>query len=181
MEKVSTPRLKETIEEITNIKHSPYVLYFQPQICLNSQEIIGLEVLLRKRNHYNQIINPNEFIPELERTKEIITVGKWIIQNSVLQLAKWQQSGYKGMLSINISVVQLTDESLIPFIKEVLELYQVQPSQIEFELTESFPVENGQLLIMLDWLKQIGFRLALDDFGTGFSSLSYLESYLLIH
>lgn len=153
-----------------------FQLHYQPQISLVTKAVNGVEVLLRKRGNGEKLISPSEFIPELERSGEMIEVGKWVIERSFQQLKTWQSKGKTVAMSVNISAVQLGEQHFADFVKNVLEACRLNPELIEFELTESFPFSDRALYTTLLEIKRMGIRVALDDFGTGFSSLSYLEN-----
>ena len=152
-------------------------LVYQPQISLQSNEILGVETLLRWRHPDMGLIPPIEFISLLEDTGLIIPVGEWILATACKQLCTWQ-SLELGIprIAVNISPRQLTSNSFIDTIFSILAACKLRPDQLELEITESSLMEDEQeAIITLQELHQAGISIAMDDFGTGYSSLSYLK------
>ncbi len=155
------------------LREDGFKLYFQPQVKLESGEIIGFEALLRLKNYE---IYPNVFIKIAEETGLIVEIGRWVAKEAVNQLVVWQKKGLMGKpIAINFSSEQLRDKGFIQYLKQLLWKNDLDTKQIEIEITESILVENNpETLLFLNALKKSGFKIALDDFGTGYSSLNYL-------
>ena len=122
---------------------------------------------------------PNQFIPVAERSGLIIDLGKKIISTAIRDLAGWNEAfQIERDLAINLSPLQFHDDNLVRDIEKISRQYEIDPSLIKFEITESLFVHEGEYVLKkLNDLKSIGFRLSLDDFGTGYSSLAYLQKY----
>ncbi len=161
------------------LERNEFFLVYQPQVCLNTGKIIAVEALIRWR-HEGEIIPPFAFISLLEKTREIIAVGSWVIRQSCQQLRRWNEAGYDLGISINLSSVQLTDnlfeEHVVVPLREVGEL----ASRIDFEITESLLVNDITSTVkLLNQLRNAGSTISIDDFGTGYSSLAYLRQFPL--
>jgi len=159
------------------IKNKEFEVYYQPQIDLDSKSLIGFEALVRWIDADGSIISPLKFIPIAEQTGLIIDIGKIILERTFAQTLKWQKEnrGFKK-IAINISTKQLKDPEFLPTVKELLEKTQCDPRWIEFEITESFFIDDiEEAISILNTINAMNITISLDDFGTGFSSLSYLK------
>jgi diguanylate cyclase (GGDEF)-like protein len=162
-----------------NIEGEEFTLYYQPKVNALNDDVIGAEALIRWEHPDFGFISPAKFIPVAEELGTIIPLGRWIIRQVFIQLNMWKKQGLKLVpVAINISPVQLQNDDLVAFLKCILNETQIDPSYIEFEITEGVSLINDDSLIMtLEELKGMGFRISLDDFGTGYSSLGYLKKY----
>ena len=136
-----------------------------------------MEALIRWEDEDSHLISPATFIPVAEKNGSIISIGKWVVEESIRQYAVWRkQFGFPFIVSINISALQYKRDDFVDSILSVLNKYQVSPSEIELEITESVLIDDFQSVYeKLKILRDCGIRISLDDFGTGFSSLSYLK------
>ncbi len=152
-------------------------LHYQPQIDIQTGNIIGIEALLRCRDTQSKIINPADFIPIAEETGSIIQLGEWVIRAACQQSKMWQEKGLGSFpIAVNFSVKQLQDRHLIDTISEILAETNVAPATLEVEITESIAIQDLDLTIsILESLREIGVKISLDDFGTGYSSLAALK------
>jgi diguanylate cyclase (GGDEF)-like protein len=166
---------KTEIEAILRkaIKTDGFTLVYQPQVNVNTGEVIGFEALIRLREHN---ISPGIFIAVAEETGLIIEIGRWVTREAIEQIAKWKEKGFElKPVAINFSSKQLRDSNYFNFLQTTLYESNVDPKYLEIEITESFLLEKTDNSIkFLNKLKEIGIKIALDDFGTGFSSLNYL-------
>ena len=160
------------------IKQQEFRLHYQPQVDVQSGEIIGAEALIRWQPEQGITIFPHRFIPILEETGLITEVGAWVLQESCQQLSRWHKIKPKLRMSINLSSRQFQDSQLENHITHSRVSNKLSPQDIELEITESLLVDYGQqTLSLLEKLNHQGYRLAIDDFGTGYSSLSYLKRF----
>jgi EAL domain-containing protein (putative c-di-GMP-specific phosphodiesterase class I) len=156
------------------LEHDEFVMYYQPQYSLKRKKIEGFESLIRWDNDKYRKVSPQEYIELAEKNGDIVEIGR-LINRQVFRAAKSFEP-YGVHLSINVSPAQLmqsgfVDELLTEFKKNAL-----KPGAICVEITETFLMENYQLIISkLNILKANGFSLHLDDFGTGYSSMLYLK------
>ncbi|NSL51951.1 bifunctional diguanylate cyclase/phosphodiesterase [Calidifontibacillus erzurumensis] len=154
------------------------VLHYQPQVNIETGEIIGVEALVRWNHHKKGMIWPSKFIPIAEETGLILPIGTWVLEHACKQLKKWHENGYTQLkLSVNLSLRQLFQEDLVETVAKVLKETKIKPEQLELEITESMTGNTERVIAILQSLKKLGVRISVDDFGTGYSSLSYLYSF----
>jgi len=167
--------LEEKIGEA--IKNNCFQLYFQPQYDICSKSLRGFEALLRWHDKDLGWIQPDLFIPVAEDTKLIIPLGLWVIEKTFQTLERWQKIyDFKGIISINVSPVQLKDPSFVFEVEALLNKYAITPKLLEIEITEGILIDNTEQTVKtLNAIKKLGIGISLDDFGTGYSSLSYLK------
>lgn len=166
-------RLRNALE-----RNELYLLY-QPQRDERTGKITSVEALLRWEHPEMGVVLPLEFIPILEETGFINEVGEWVLQVACQQIREWVDAGLEPIrIAVNISGRQIESGRLVGIVERLLKQYQLDPSWLELEVTESVLMNNeaksGQVL---NDLKDLGVRLALDDFGTGYSSLIYLKRF----
>lgn len=154
-----------------------FCLYFQPQYYTNTKRLRGVEALIRWRDENNKMISPAVFIPIAEKNGAIIPIGSWVMEESIRHYAEWKRKyGYPLIMSINISAIQYKRKDFVGKLLEIIQRYDVIPSEIELEITESILIEDfEEVKDKLLTLRDYGVKISLDDFGTGFSSLSYLN------
>jgi diguanylate cyclase len=172
-------RLTVSAELRTAIDRGQLRLFYQPQVDLATNRIIGIEALVRWQHPRRGLIGPKDFIAIAERTGSIIPLGQWVFQEACRQLHIWQKMGvYSGTLAVNVSAVQIKSHAdLDRFIATTLARWQIDPRDIEIELTESVLIDvTEQYSQVFEQLGKLGVRTAIDDFGSGYSSLSYLTS-----
>lgn len=151
-------------------------LYYQPQVDVKTERIIGYEALLRWETA-DGFIPPSTFIPICEESGLILDIGKFVLMEGCQTALHWKESGITdGLIAINVSARQLTHPDFISTLNHIIHETQCPPSCIELEITESSILENPEKMIsLLGTIKEKGFKLSIDDFGTGYSSLSYLK------
>lgn len=159
------------------LKNKELYLLMQPKVRSNDESIEGFECLVRWNSEELGIVSPAEFIPIAESSSIIIELGKYIIKEAMERCRTMiNETNRSFKLSINLSEVQLRDESLLEFINFEASKWDIDPSYIEFEITETVLIQSAERNVnMLEKLKKQGFSIALDDFGTGYSSLNYLN------
>ncbi len=157
------------------IPHGELSLAFQPQTRLESEEVLGFEVLLRWRHGTRGDISPATFIPVAEECGVILQLGEWVLRAACAEAASWRQP--LG-IAVNISRVQLYNGNLPQLIKEILAATGLAPHRLELEVTETALIKDfDRALATLQQIKALGVKLAMDDFGTGYSSLSNLRAF----
>lgn len=159
------------------IKNDEFVLYYQPQIDLNSGDIIGAEALIRWVKRDGQIISPADFIPIAEKNGSIVPMTHWVIQQACIDCARWHRAGHSDLfVSVNVPSTVLAEGNLAEIIRTECSAAGIEPCYLEVELTESVILENGDhIQQQLQDIRDMGVSLAIDDFGTGYSNLSYLS------
>lgn len=159
------------------LERGEFQIYYQPQIDLLSQEIIGVEALLRWLHPSRGMVSPGLFIPIAEKNGLINTIGQWVLETACLQNKKWQDMGLAHInMAVNLSAIQLMNPKLVEVVERIIRESGLDSKYIELEITESLAInENIDVLEILDKLKKIGVSIAIDDFGTQYSSLSRLK------
>jgi diguanylate cyclase (GGDEF)-like protein len=160
------------------IKNQEFRLHYQPILALNKRTLIGFEALIRWAHPERGLISPSEFISQAEKTNLILPIGRWAIQEACRQFKAWHQNDIAtaGLtINVNLSSKELTNPGLISKIQELLDEFELSPSSLKLEVTESIFEDMLASIEVLEHLKQLGVQIYLDDFGTGQSSLSYLH------
>lgn len=157
--------------------HNSFELYYQPQYFVGNKKLRGVEALIRWKDSDEKNISPAVFIPIAEKNGAILSIGKWVVEQSIRQYAYWRNKyAIDWVMSINISAKQYAQEDFVLYLMRMLEKYHVRPEEIELEITESILIDDFETVSRkLSILRDNGIRISLDDFGTGFSSLSYLK------
>lgn len=161
------------------LAHNQMELYYQPQLCIKTQHLVGAEALLRWNHPTLGAVSPSEFIPIAEESGQIIAIGEWVLRQSLGQLKIWIDEGLKPfVMAVNLSAIQFRHPNLVSQILEILEELQLPPQCLELELTERIASENPlQAIDIMNTLHDHGIRMSIDDFGTGYSSLNYLKKF----
>jgi len=152
-------------------------LHYQPKVDLERQEVVGAEALLRWESSELGTVPPKEFIPVAEESGLIASIGTWVIETACAQIKIWRDAGLESIpISVNVSCFQFARMDLRQTVTDALDKYDVAPSLLELELTESALLEDSdETAFCLRELRAIGVKISLDDFGTGYSALSYLS------
>jgi len=159
------------------IHKEEFIVYYQPQINGNSNEIIGMEALIRWQHPTMGLVSPAKFIPLAEETGLIIELDQWVMKTAMKQMVQWYENRLNpGVLALNLSMKQLQQKNFINRLESMLKETNCKAQWIELEVTESQIMINPQNAItVLNQISNMGIELAIDDFGTGYSSLSYLK------
>ena len=148
-------------------------MVYQPQVNAITGKTVGFEALIRWENSELGFIGPDKFIPLLEESGMIYSVGEWIIKDVARFIYSGESEGCR--VSINLSARQCGQAGLGDFIQGVVEEYEIDPSELEFELTESMLLDDfKRTRELINQLQKMGCTIALDDFGTGYTSMGYL-------
>lgn len=159
------------------IEREEFILHYQPQFNLDTDEIVGVEALIRWPHPIKGNISPMEFIPLAEETGLIYGIEYFVFEQAIEQLLDWKAKSYSDIkMSINLSSKSLMNEISFRRIEEILDSYKYDKSDITVEITETAIITDVQVAMdNLGRLRARGINVALDDFGTGFSSLTYLK------
>jgi diguanylate cyclase (GGDEF)-like protein/PAS domain S-box-containing protein len=155
------------------------LVHYQPKYNLETGVVVGAEALVRWELPERGIILPSDFIPIAEETNLIIEIGEWVLDRVCEDFRRWQRTVLSpGRVSVNLSLKQLRQPNFINRISSILRRYEVSPTSLELEITETTLMENPVRTIkLLDELYALGLHMAIDDFGTGYSSLSALQQF----
>jgi diguanylate cyclase (GGDEF)-like protein len=176
-----TKQALEQIEMKINIRQAidnkEFVIYYQPQIDLSTNAIIGLEALIRWKHPTKGLITPKKFITLAEETNMIREIDQWVMHTAMDQVSQWYSEGLTpGRLALNVSVQQLENIDFITMIQENIEKCNLKPEWLELEITEGHMMKNHvEIIKTLKQIADLGVNISIDDFGTGYSSLSLLK------
>ena len=161
------------------MENNELYLQYQPQINVETKEIIGFEALLRWNNAEYGLVSPEVFIPLAETTGMIIPIGLWVFKTVCEQCEMCRKVFNKNYrISINLSLEQLKDANFIRQISKIIEDTNTVPEHLQIEITESIAFnQESYVLQRIKEIKDLGITIAIDDFGTGHSSLSRLRTF----
>ncbi len=174
---------KKTYEETLNLENDFTIAlrskqifpFYQAQYCLHTGRLIGFEALARWNHPQKGFISPTIFIPFSEKLSLISSVTETMLKRACADLATWSSAHPHLKIAINISANECSNHQLLRHIEYMIEHAQIQPEQLQLEVTESVLINQPTLSIdILNSLHELGVSIAVDDFGTGYSSLSYL-------
>jgi EAL domain-containing protein (putative c-di-GMP-specific phosphodiesterase class I) len=161
------------------LERNEFVLHYQPQVCLASGKVVGMEALIRWKHPELGMVAPDRFISVAEETGLIVPIGAWVMRTACAQNKLWQDAGLgKLRVAVNLSARQFSAPNLLADIRATLDQTGLAPDRLEIELTESLFMSDVTLAVeLLHSMKNLGVKLSIDDFGTGYSSLSYLSRF----
>lgn len=159
------------------LERQQFEVYYQPQVSLQTGEIIGAEALVRWNHPEYGLVSPAKFIPLAEETGIILQIGEWVLTQAALRAKEWIDGNNSlQRIAVNVSGIQIMQSNFADTVYGVLIHSDCVPSMLELEITESTVMQNTEHVIStFDRIKSLGVRLAIDDFGTGYSSLSNLK------
>jgi EAL domain-containing protein (putative c-di-GMP-specific phosphodiesterase class I) len=158
------------------IENQEFVLHYQPKVRLSDGRTTGVEALIRWEHPERGMIQPDEFIPLVERTVLLRPLTQYVLEEALHQWHVWSRRGLDVEIAVNLSPRSLLDAHLASEVDEVLRRWTTPSPALTLELTESFMMaESGRTIGTLSELSEVGVRLSIDDFGTGYSSLSHLK------
>ena len=160
-------------------KNGELRVYYQPQVETESEDISGMEALIRWEHPELGMISPGFFIPIAEENGLIIPIGEWVMRTACADAKRWQERFGLGLrISVNLSAVQLRQQNLVQVVQQVLADTALDPTQLDLEVTESINVKSiPNLMETLQGIRELGCKISIDDFGTGQSSLDYIKRF----
>ncbi|MFO8142851.1 MAG: EAL domain-containing protein [Marinobacter sp.] len=159
------------------LKENQLELYFQPQVRY-PDTCVGYEVLLRWQHPDRGLVSPAVFIPLAEKSRLILPIGRWVLEQACQTIARWQDDpANAGMqLAVNVSVVQFQGVGFTEQVATILRQTGAPAGLLKLEVTESLLMDDPERVArVMSEIRELGVRFSLDDFGTGYSSLSYLK------
>jgi diguanylate cyclase (GGDEF)-like protein len=159
------------------LDNQEFELYYQPVINLTTRQVTGTEALLRWHHPERGLLLPGNFLSDIHNTELETSLGEWVINTALAQLAQWQGVGYVLDVSVNIAVCQLQAEGFLDDLKRSFNRYpNLSPNQMHIELLETTALDDfSTVSVTMEACRLLGVQFALDDFGTGYSSLKYLH------
>lgn len=170
----------DTVAKLSKaIEKDEFILHYQPKVELSSEKIVGAEALIRWNHPERGLVTPGQFIPEAERTGQILAIGNWVIDETCRQIGEWQKQCFNlPVVAINVSARQFRSGDVVKKLSDAIARNNLPSNCIEVELTESILMDDpGEAVRLMQDLKELGVRLSLDDFGTGYSSMTYLHRF----
>ncbi len=153
-----------------------FYLVYQPEIDLHTNGFAGVEALIRWRHHSHGVVSPDQFIPLLEASGQIVDVGRWALETACYQGAEWHTKGYRFPVSVNTAIQQLRDPTFVVDVNRVLRASRLDPAHLTLEFSYA-ALGDEYVLANLAMIHERGVRLAIDDFSPGhpnFDSLATL-------
>lgn len=161
------------------IENNEFVLYYQPKFNIKTGALAGMEALIRWMSPTRGLVSPDQFIPYAEKTGLIVQIGKWVLEEACRASGYWEKMGFHDLkIAINMSPVQFSKDDVIAGFRKIVKQYDINPQNIEIEITESAIMQNAEKSIFkLQALRDLGFSLSIDDFGTGYTSLNHIKIF----
>jgi len=161
------------------LERNEFFLHYQAKLDFKTNQITGVEALLRWQHPDLGLVSPMQFIPIAEETGLIVPIGRWVLQTACAQNVSWQREGLPNVcMAVNLSARQFADEDFLKDISAALEHSGMKPELLELELTESMVMQSPERATkLLAAVKQLGVRIAIDDFGMGYSSLAQIKRF----
>jgi diguanylate cyclase (GGDEF)-like protein len=159
------------------ISDDELVLHFQPNLNIHTREVDGAEALVRWNHPEHGLMPPSDFIELAELSGMIQPLTRWVIEHALREVRGWRNLGIELRVAVNLSVRNLYERELVPWLDSQLIEQGVDPSLLKLEITESELMDDPMLALeVLGKMKSLGISTSIDDFGTGYSSLSYLKN-----
>jgi diguanylate cyclase (GGDEF)-like protein len=166
------------IEEVRQGLHAGEMrLYYQPKVWLATGRVAGFEALIRWQHPQRGLVPPGQFIPLLEQHPLAVTLGDWVIETALAQLAAWNAQGLCTCVGVNVDALQLADPEFVPrLVRQLAAQPGVAPGQLDLEILETSALADmAAEAALIARVQRMGVTCSLDDFGTGFSSLTFLK------
>ena len=159
------------------IKNNELEVFYQPQVDLNSNELVGVEALVRWNHPEQGLLFPGYFIPYAEESRMILPIGSFVLEQACKDYMRLKnECGFDGRVCVNVSGIQLENEDFLGKLAKILRHSAIPPTALELEITESiFMKDVTRWIEILKKIRSLGVKVAIDDFGTGYSSLNYLR------
>ncbi len=184
---MSTQELSRSMQERLTLEsglhqameRNEFEVYYQPQIDIRTNRIVGMEALLRWRHPERGLMSPGSFLSVAEERGFIVLIGDWVLRTALHQARAFRDLGFPDFrVAVNLSARQFRELSLVDGIESAIKQARIEPECLELEITESVAMENVDLTFkVLERLRRTGISIAIDDFGMGHSSLSYLKRF----
>jgi diguanylate cyclase (GGDEF)-like protein len=178
MQTAASDRLTLQMDLAEALANNELFLEYQPTFNLHTEQLAGLESLIRWRHPTRGVVAPGDFIPIAEDSGLIAPIGRWVLHHACRQASAWVRAGHGIGVAVNVSARQLDGDELIDDVREALIESELTPDLLTLEITETALMRDAEAAVQrLTQLKRLGVRIAIDDFGTGYSSLAYLRQF----
>jgi diguanylate cyclase (GGDEF)-like protein len=178
MQVAAQDRIRLEMDLVAALDADQFFLVYQPMLDLESEQVVGVEALLRWRHPVSGVISPHVFIPIAEDNGLIVQIGRWVLEQACAQAVAWHENGYRLNISVNVSARQLDRAEFVGEVRSALHDSDLDPATLTLEITETVLMRKPEATAhLLTELKALGVRIAVDDFGTGYSSLAYLRQF----
>jgi len=159
------------------LSNDEFFLVYQPYVDAQTQQIMGMEALIRWQSPENGVVSPGKFIPVLEESRLLSEVGEWILNTVCSQIIRWQENGLGVVpVAVNFSSLQFRQQGFATHLSDTINKAGIDPRLLTCEITESTFMEDvAYTRKTLEAIQDLGMYVSIDDFGTGYSSLSYLK------
>lgn len=160
------------------LEEDQFTLYYQPQVCLFNNDVIGFEALIRWQHPTDGLLHPGSFLSIAEESLLIVSIGEWVLERTCKQIRQWLDAGYQlPRISINVVAAQLNQQTFVKSLQRTLARHAVSAEYLTLELTESTLLKaSASVIYTMNEIRAIGVHIAIDDFGTGYSNLKYLQN-----
>jgi EAL domain-containing protein (putative c-di-GMP-specific phosphodiesterase class I) len=181
MERAAAEKLELEAAMRRALERGEFIIHYQPQVCLNSGRVVGVEALLRWTDPVRGPMSPSHFIPVAEETGLIVPLGEWVLRSACCDAVRLQEhTGVPLRLSVNLSPRQFRQTNLHAMMEKALADSGFDASNLELEITEGVLMDSTEETAeRLQRLRALGVAFAVDDFGTGYSSLSYITRFAI--
>jgi diguanylate cyclase (GGDEF)-like protein len=161
------------------LSQEEFLLYYQPQVDINTGKVTGFEALLRWQHPELGLVAPSVFIPVAEETGLILPIGEWALRTACAQNKAWQDQGFSRIcMAVNLSARQFYQPNLPSLIAEVLRETGLDSQYLDLEITETTAIQDIEFArSLLQQMQELGVQISMDDFGTGYSSLTHLRKF----
>ncbi|QOY37207.1 putative bifunctional diguanylate cyclase/phosphodiesterase [Anaerobacillus isosaccharinicus] len=160
------------------LENDEFKVYYQVQVDVKTNEIYGVEALIRWDHPERGIVPPGDFLTIAEEMGIIVDIDDWVLKTACQQVKQWNDEGNNLQVSVNISRKQFERNGFVDFVKKTIRETGIKPEHVNLEITENMAIINVEAAIKkLQALKDLGVHFSLDDFGTGYSSLSQLKRF----
>jgi EAL domain-containing protein (putative c-di-GMP-specific phosphodiesterase class I) len=175
----SLQRVQLEIDLRRAVREREFEVYYQPIVKAKTMRTVAVEALLRWRHPTRGLLAPVAFLPAMEHTEYVNTVGEWVLREACDQVSRWRTDLRLPLrLSVNVSARQLQRNHFHRVLSEAIDSSGLSAGAIEIELTENTVVHDLEFAAgVLERVREIGVGVAIDDFGTGYNSLSYLKHF----
>jgi EAL domain-containing protein (putative c-di-GMP-specific phosphodiesterase class I) len=159
------------------IRQKEFEIYYQPQIDMKTEKLVGFEALIRWNHPEDGLLSPVNFLPAIEKANLLYRLDKWVMNHAMKEMVRWYSEGLNpGRLALNITMSELENSKWESKLMKIMSRLCFQPEWLEVEITETEIMKHPKRVIsLLNTLRNHQIHIAIDDFGTGYSSLSQLK------